>query len=148
MRRGAAGAGLGAGLAAAGGGGGRDNELGTGPKDYQFSLKAQTSRPQFQRTSSVENPLYNVRTTSAWNQAQQTVREEQAFDVVRIIQEQNLKEAAISINGNTMMINSLMADKINTLYESLNEENKEKMVCLLNESTDSFKKILDFAVRQ
>jgi hypothetical protein len=149
MRRGATGAGLGAGLAAAGGGGGgRDNELGTGPKDYQFSLKAQTSRPQFQRTSSVENPLYNVRTTSAWNQAQQTVREEQAFDVVRIIQEQNLKEAAISINGNTMMINSLMADKINTLYESLNEENKEKMVSLLNESTDSFKKILDFAVRQ
>ncbi len=148
MRRGATGAGIGAGLAAAAGGGGRDNEIGSGPKDYQFSLKAQTSRPQFQRTSSVENPLYNVRTTSAWNQAQQTVREEQAFDVVRIIQEQKLKEAAISINGNTMMINSLMADKINTLYESLNEENKEKMVSLLNESTDSFKKILDFAVRQ
>jgi hypothetical protein len=147
MRRGATGAGLGAGLAAAAGGGGRDTEIGSGPNNYQFSLKAQTSRPQFQRTSSVENPLYNVRTTSAWNQAQQTVREEQAFDVVRIIQEQNLKEAAISINGNTMMINSLMADKINTLYESLNEENKEKMVSILNESTDSFKKILDFAVR-
>ena len=148
MRRAATGAGIGAGLAAAAGGGGRDTEIGSGPNNYPFSLKAQTSRPQFQRTSSVENPLYNVRTTSAWNQAQQTVREEQAFDVVRIIQEQNLKEAAISINGNTMMINSLMADKINTLYESLNEENKEKMVSLLNESTDSFKKILDFAVRQ
>jgi hypothetical protein len=148
MRRAATGAGIGAGLAAAGGGGGRDNELGTGPKDYQFSLKAQTSKPQFQRTSSVENPAYNVRSTQAFNQSQLSLKEGTAFDVLKTMHEQNINGAVITIDGNMMMINSLMANKINTLYESLNEQNKEKMVSLLNESIDSFKKILDFAVRQ
>ena len=149
MRRGATGAGIGAGLSAfSGGGGGRDNELGSGPKDYQFSLKAQTSNPQFQRTSSVSNPTYDVRTTSAWNQAQQSVREEKAFDVLKTMTEQNINEAVISINGNTVKINSLIANSINNLYESLNDENKNKMVSMVNESVDSFKKILDFAVRQ
>lgn len=148
MRRGATGAGIGAGLAAAAGGGGRDNELGSGPKDYQFSLKAHTLNPQFQRTSSVSNPTYDVRTTSAWNQAQQSVREEKAFDVLKTMTEQNINEAVISINGNTVKINSLIANSINNLYESLNDENKNKMVSMVNESVDSFKKILDFAVRQ
>lgn len=134
-------------MSGGGGGSGKDNELGSGPREYGFNLKAQTSRPQFQRTSSVSNPSYDVRTTTAWNQAQQSVREERAFDIVRNMHENNLKEAVVNINGNSMKINSLMADKINSLYESLNEENKDKMISLLNESTDSFKKILDFALR-
>lgn len=135
-------------MSGGGGGSGKDNELGSGPREYGFNLKAQTSRPQFQRTSSVSNPSYDVRTTTAWNQAQQSVREERAFDIVRNMHENNLKESVVNINGNSMKINSLMANKINSLYESLNEENKDKMISLLNESTDSFKKILDFAVRQ
>ena len=54
----------------------------------------------------------------------------------------------INIGEDKVVINKIIANKITTLYESLNGENKEKMSLKLNESTESFKKILEFAVRQ
>lgn len=54
----------------------------------------------------------------------------------------------INIGEDKVVINKIIANKITTLYESLNDENKEKMSMMLNEDSESFKKILEFAVRQ
>jgi hypothetical protein len=60
----------------------------------------------------------------------------------------NLKEDYINISGNQILINNTMANKILQVYESLTDSNKIKMNKMLNETTESFKKILNFAVRQ
>ena len=60
----------------------------------------------------------------------------------------NINEMNINIKGNDIKINTTIANKINNLYESLNDENKTKMALMLEDSVDSFKQILNFAVRQ
>lgn len=52
-----------------------------------------------------------------------------------------VKEEAIEINTN-------VAEKVVSLYESLNNSNKKVMTQMLSESPESFKKIVNFAVRQ
>jgi hypothetical protein len=68
---------------------------------------------------------------------------------------QQIKEASVSdkpglvyINEDTVEINNIMAEKILSLYESLNKSNRKTMEKKLNESVDSFKKVVNFAVRQ
>jgi hypothetical protein len=53
-----------------------------------------------------------------------------------------------SIGDKTIVINKNIAEKIVSLYESVNRQNKKKIESMLNESVDSFKKIVEFAVRQ
>ena len=53
-----------------------------------------------------------------------------------------------SIGDKTIVINKNIAEKIVSLYESVNRQNKRKIESMLNESVDSFKKIVEFAVRQ
>jgi hypothetical protein len=55
----------------------------------------------------------------------------------------------LNIGENTIKINNTIATKIVNVHETLNEDNQKKMRDMLNEGdVSSFKKILDFAVRQ
>jgi hypothetical protein len=51
-------------------------------------------------------------------------------------------------DGSQVNINRNIAEKIVNLYESLNVKNKKVMLNLLNENHESFKKVLNFTVRQ
>jgi hypothetical protein len=57
-------------------------------------------------------------------------------------------EGFINIDNNNVAINKIVAEKVINVFESLNEENQKKVSTMLNESVDSFKKIINFAVRQ
>jgi hypothetical protein len=51
-------------------------------------------------------------------------------------------------DGNKYSINSTVANKIVNVYEAMNKKNKKKMEKMLNESVESFNKVMNFAVRQ
>lgn len=51
-------------------------------------------------------------------------------------------------DGNKYTVNSLVAGKIVGVYEAMNKKNKKKMEKMLNESVDTFNKVMNFSVRQ
>lgn len=60
----------------------------------------------------------------------------------------NISEQKLSINEQEININNTVAKKIINVYESVNSTNKKKMEKMLNESAESFTKVLTFAIRQ
>ena len=58
------------------------------------------------------------------------------------------EQQEFSINNGKIIINKQIAEKLLSLYESVNKDNKKKIESMLSESVDSFKKIVEFAVRQ
>jgi len=62
---------------------------------------------------------------------------------------EDVTEMQLNIGENTLKINNTIAKKVVGVYESLNTENKKKMEDMLNEgTTESFMKLINFAVRQ
>ena len=60
-----------------------------------------------------------------------------------------MKESVeINLDGNQFVLNNKEANKVLSLYESLNVKNKKKMVKMMSESNESFNKVISFAVRQ
>jgi hypothetical protein len=54
----------------------------------------------------------------------------------------------LDLNGNKFELNKSVAEKVQNVYESLNKTNRKKMLRMMNESTESFNKIISFAVGQ
>ncbi len=54
----------------------------------------------------------------------------------------------IDLDGNEFVLNNKEANKVASLYESLNIKNKKKMIKMMNESEEQLNKIVSFAVRQ
>ena len=62
---------------------------------------------------------------------------------------EDVTEMQLNIGENTLKINNTIAKKVVGVYESLNIDNKKKMEDMLNEgTTESFMKLINFAVRQ
>jgi len=62
---------------------------------------------------------------------------------------EDVTEMQLNIGENTLKINNTIAKKVVGVYESLNKQNKKKMEDMLNEgTTESFMKLINFAVRQ
>ncbi len=61
---------------------------------------------------------------------------------------ESYNEGFININNDSITVHKNIAEKVINVYESLNKENQKKVNTMLNESVDSFKKIINFAVRQ
>jgi hypothetical protein len=54
---------------------------------------------------------------------------------------------SVDLDGNKFELNSNVAKKLTHVYESLNKTNKKKMIKMLNESEESFNKVISFVVR-
>jgi hypothetical protein len=86
-----------------------------------------------------------------WNQQPQSpaVRESNNnLTVMKQIVEQNIPSHTIYISETPITINKRVAKKVMTVYESLNRQNKKKIEKMLNEDAVSFKKVINFAIRQ
>lgn len=75
------------------------------------------------------------------------------FDDVRnrkfnMSQGQVQETVELDLNGNKFELNKSVAAKVQNVYESLNKTNRKKMLRMMNESTESFNKIISFAVGQ
>ena len=81
--------------------------------------------------------------------------QQQSAQQIRLQKENVVKElydvkgkTELNINGNSVVVNEVIAEKLIKLHESLSQENKHKMESMLNEDVDSFRRVLEFAVRQ
>jgi hypothetical protein len=84
----------------------------------------------------------------AENDYRNSLRED-VFTTLKDMINNNVTEMQLNIGENTIKINNTIATKIVNVHETLNEDNQKKMRDMLNEGdVSSFKKILDFAVRQ
>ena len=52
------------------------------------------------------------------------------------------------INESTVVVSNRVAKKILHVYESLNKTNRKKLEKMLNEDVSSFRKAINFAIRQ
>ncbi len=73
---------------------------------------------------------------------------ESVIPVLKNMLDNNITEQTLSINKQEININNTVAKKIMNVYESVNSTNKKKMEKMLNESAESFTKVLTFAIRQ
>lgn len=88
------------------------------------------------RMSKYERDYYGQQNESVMSQIMTMVNED-------------VTEMQLNIGENTLKINNTIAKKVVGVYESLNKENKKKMENMLNEgTTESFMKLINFAVRQ
>lgn len=107
----------------------------------EFSLKASVNKPQ---SGGINSALRSRDVSLSRKVSQAALKESKIIQTLRSITE----DVDLEISGNKITINSNMAEKVIKLYESLSKDNKKKMESLISESTDSFRKILNFAVEQ
>jgi hypothetical protein len=74
--------------------------------------------------------------------------ENSIIDNLKIISEQEAEHSLTLMDGNKYTVTPTDANKIVSVYEAMNKDNKKKMEKMLNESVDSFNKVKKFAVRQ
>lgn len=110
-------------------------------KPAEFSMKASTSKPE---SGSINTALKSRDTSLSRKVSQAALKESKIIKTLKNINE----DTELEIAGNKITINNTIAEKIVSLYESLNGNNKKKMNTMLNESVESFKKVIEFAVRQ
>lgn len=74
--------------------------------------------------------------------------ENSIIDNLKIISEQEAEHSLTLMDGNKYTVTPTDANKIVSVYEAMNKDNKKKMEKMLYESVDSFNKVKKFAVRQ
>lgn len=67
---------------------------------------------------------------------------------IKHIVENNIPSSVLKIGEETISINKSIAKKIIKLHESLNKSNKKKLEKMLNENILSFRKAINFAIKQ
>ena len=74
------------------------------------------------------------------------VKENTISDIRTMIKE-GVDNMDLSINGRTITLNTSMAKRILEVYDSVNTKNKKLVEGMLNEDLESFKKLINFSIR-
>lgn len=118
---------------------------------YSTPLAFKGVDPKVSKPKSGFRTSVDARDTSLYRKSlqQPTMQESNVIDILKQVSEGNgINRNVINIGESSVTINRTIANKMINLYETLNDSNKKKMKTMLNEDVESFKKILDFAVRQ
>lgn len=119
-------------------------------KTPEFSLKATVSGPEAFDTD-ITTKRRDERRQRKYLERLTKEESDCVLDKMEKAKKSGLEESAVimlNYEGNETLINSHITNKVLSLYESLNSENKKKMRNMMNEDFDSFKKVISFAVRQ
>ena len=114
--------------------------------NYDYKLKADTKNAWDLQQKTGPASLRQRDMQANRRALQQT--NESMITTLKAMIESNVPEQTLTINEQEININSTAAKKILYVYESVNSTNKKKMEKMLNESADSFNKVLTFAIRQ
>jgi hypothetical protein len=79
-------------------------------------------------------------------QASKTVSENKITDIRKMVNE-GIETKDLFINGRSITLNTSMAKRILEVYDSVNTKNKKIVEGMLNEDLESFKKLLNFSIR-
>ena len=94
-----------------------------------------------------EDPILRSREKTAEIKQLQSVKENKMSDLRDMINE-GYDSMSISINGRQVTLNTSMAKRILEVYDSVNTKNKKIVESMLNEDLESFKKLLNFSIKQ
>jgi hypothetical protein len=79
-------------------------------------------------------------------QSSKTVAENKIIDIRKMVNE-GIETKDLLINGRSITLNTSMAKRILEVYDSVNTKNKKIVEGMLNEDLESFKKLLNFSIR-
>ena len=74
------------------------------------------------------------------------IHENKMSDIRAMINE-GVETMSLPINGKEITLNTSMAKRILEVYDSVNTKNKKIVESMLNEDLESFKKLLNFSIR-
>lgn len=116
-------------------------------QEREFSLKPTSVSSQ--QYASKGNETQRMRDLSLARRSQSAMmREENVLLSLTTMVKNNIQEQTFNFDERKININNTIAKKILYVYESVNITNKKKMEKMLNESAESFNKVLSFAARQ
>jgi hypothetical protein len=72
---------------------------------------------------------------------------EEVLPIIKQMVNENIMEKTIMFGKEEITINNTVAKKIMSVHESMNRQNRKTMENMLNESADSFNKVVTFATR-
>ena len=107
-------------------------------KDSQPQGMAKTASTWENKPSS--DPVYQSKLKQA------SIKENKITDIRAMIKE-GIDNMDLSINGRSVTLNTSMAKRILEVYDSVNTKNKKIVEGMLNEDLESFKKLLNFSIR-
>jgi hypothetical protein len=127
--------------------GSNPNKLGQN-KPTPSGVKGKTSwdkaKPRYNATA--QSKLAQSDLAQAKNTSQRQVAENKISDIRAMISSgDSLHE--MTINGISITLNNSMAKRILEVYDSVNTKNKKIVESMLNEDLESFKKLLNFSIR-
>jgi hypothetical protein len=109
-----------------------------------FELKPTVSGP----TKFNTNTATKTRDERLYRKSLQESATKNVIAELNAMKSNSLSEHTLNIGNDSIIISNAIAEKIINVYENLNNSNKKKFDKMINESVDSFKKILTFSVRQ
>ena len=138
----------GIGAAALGGlAGGNENIKDTTSREYGFGrLDIQKSAPQ-SATLTGGTLIGAQQQAQVFGKIPGTPRQP-VYESIKNIVERNISNHTLQIDEETISINKSVAKKIVKLHESLNRTNQKKLEKMLNEDIVSFRKVINFALKQ
>jgi len=96
------------------------------------------------------SPVSDIKTKQAelsyMKKVGSTVKENSISDIRDMIKE-GIDSVDFSINGRQVTLNTSMAKRILEVYDSVNIKNKKIVESMLNEDLESFKKLINFSIR-
>ena len=109
--------------------------------------KPMSSAVSQSKLSSYEQQLAKqARQASSSSQRMKQMQENKMGDLRRMIFE-NIEFKDININGRTITLNKSMAKRILEVYDSVSDKNKKLVENMINTDLESFKKLLNFSIR-
>lgn len=112
---------------------------------HEFGLKPQVGGPG--ERGSQEYTRNNIAFTNPKLAARMGLMENN-LEVIKHIVENNIKFHELQFGDRTVPLNNSVAKKVLKIYESVNKTNKKKIEKMLNEDVSSFRKVINFAIRQ
>jgi hypothetical protein len=112
---------------------------------HEFGLKPQVGGPG--ERGSQEYTRNNIAFTNPKLAARMGLMENN-LEVIKHIVENNIKFHELQFGDRTVPLNNSVAKKVLKIYESVNKTNKKKIEKMLNEDVTSFRKVINFAIRQ
>lgn len=133
----------------------KDAILGTDDKkddkstDTDPAIKVATPSAKSKATAKVSSSWENrpgANPVQATKERQALYKENTISDIRAMVKE-GIDSKNLSINGRTITLNTSMAKRILEVYDSVNTKNKKIVEGMLNEDLESFKKLLNFSIR-
>ena len=115
-------------------------------KGFKSDAPHMKTHSSWEKPASSSDATFQSKLKQAELKQARQVNENKISDIRKMIKE-NQDDMGIIINGRPITLNTSMAKRILEVYDSVNTKNKRIVEGMLNEDLESFKKLLNFSIR-